>query len=215
MKTTIRYLFSGIIILFFLEISINAQSFKYGIVGGFDIVKAYTTNSDIRGDELRVYDPMISFNANGYLGYKSTGTWGISIELGFIQKGGVQKYNTETKEDDIRFQLNYIQIPLLFDLYLTDRFFVSVGPEIAYMINAKAKSIETSNNIRDLYNRNVEFSGLIGLNYNIIKNIDLGIRYNHGISYISRVIFLDTDSNTDTYSNEYNQYIQAFLRFKI
>jgi hypothetical protein len=180
-----------------------------------NIVKAYTTNIQIREDNSRVYDPMISYNVNGYLGYKSGGFWGISFEPGYIQKGGAQRYETETKEDDIRIQLNYIQMPVLFDLYVIKKIFISVGPEFAYMINATSKSMEESNDIWNLYTRSFEVSGLIGINFNIIKNFDIGIRYNHGITWISKVIYLDTDNSMETPSEEFNQYLQLFARFKI
>jgi hypothetical protein len=213
MKTKSYYLIIGLFL--FLEICLNAQSFKYGLLAGLDVTKTYMTNQP-DGEDNKLYDPMTSFNVNGYIGYKSAKFWGISLEPGYIQKGGAQRYDTETKDDDIRLQLNYIQIPILADLYLTDKFFISVGPELAYMISAKAKSMEISNDIRDFYTRNFEVSGLIGLNFNVIKNFDIGIRYNHGITYISEIIYLDEMGDpTETYSKEYNQYIQLVLRFKI
>jgi len=213
MRTKTFYLFISVFLL--LEICLNAQSFKYGLTAGLDIAKAYTTNIHIRDDNSRLYDPMISYNVNGYLGYKSTGFWGISFEPGYIQKGGAQRYETETKEDDIRIQLNYIQMPVLFDIYVTNKIFISVGPELAYMISATSKSMEGLYDIWDLYNRNFEVSGLIGINFNVIKNFDIGIRYNHGITWISKVIYFDTDNNIKTPSEEFNQYLQVFLRFKI
>ncbi len=216
MKTKIYFLMNGTFLFLFLELSLNAQSFKYGVLGGFDIVKAHMTNMPDKEYTSKFYDPMISYNVNGYFGYKSEGFWGISIEPGFIQKGGAQKFDKETKEDDVRVELNYIQIPVLFDVYLNSRFFFSIGPELAYMVNARAKSIDFNNDIRTSYTREFEISSLFGINLNVIKNIDIGLRYNHGITNLSEIIWLDdTGREKGIHSREFNQYLQLFIRLKI
>ena len=61
-----------------------------------------------------------------------------------------------------------------------------------------------------------ELSGLIGINYSLIENLDIGLRYNHGLTCISKLVFTDIMGNeTGEHYNEYNQYFQFFLRFKI
>jgi hypothetical protein len=192
-------------------LNINAQDFKFGLVTGFDITDARLSEKlDINGD-YNGYDPMISFNVNGYIGYKSAGFWGLSVEPGFIQKGGIQTYS----DVKVRFQLNYIQMPILADIYISDKLFVSVGPELGYMINAKAKSKDYSNDITDIYDKRFELSGLIGVNYSIIKNVDIGIRYSYGLTYTSKMTLTDEQGNDKGEIKEFNQYLQLILRFKI
>lgn len=201
--------FFGLILI--SGLSLSAQDFKFGILTGFDLAKGRLSDSPDFNDHSLKYDPMSSFNANGYIGYKSGGIWGLSIEPGFIQKGGVQ----DISDVNVRFQLNYIQMPVLADVYISDKFFVSIGPELGYMINAKAKSSDYSNDITEIYNKRFEISGIAGVNYSIVKKIDIGLRCSYGLTYISKITITDEFGNQSGEIKEYNQYLQLIIRFKI
>ena len=83
------------------------------------------------------------------------------------------------------------------------------------MINAKAKTKDNSNDISEFYDNKFELSGLIGINYTINKNVDIGLRYNHGLTYTSKITWVDSMGNLLDNSKEYNQYIQLIIRLKI
>ncbi len=213
MKTKIVCIISGLIL--FSAFCLKAQNFKFGLLAGVDVSNTLMADKpDIEGYS-RLYDPMVSFNVNGYIGYKSPGFWGLSLEPGFIRKGGIQRFDKENKDDDVKFQLYYIQIPMLVDFYVCNKLFLSVGPEFAYMINATAKSKDYSNDISEYYDNNFEISGMIGINYSFLENFDIGLRYNHGLSYVSKVTWTDETALLTNESKEYNQYIQIIIRFKI
>ena len=211
-KITIMTFFG---MIFISMLNINAQNFKFGVLAGFDIANSQLINKpDVEGF-TRMYYPMITFNVNGYAGYRSNRYWGFSIEPGFIQKGGVLKNDKDIEDDDTRFQANYIQMPILVDFYLTDKFFLSLGPEIACMVNARANSKNLSYDISNFYDHVLELSGLFGINYSIMKNIDLGIRYNHGLTHITKVGFTNETGEPLGEMKEYNQYFQLIVRCKI
>jgi hypothetical protein len=203
-KRLLRLLF---ILIILSGLKLHAQGFKYGLEAGFDVANSHVTGLLSSG---RMYYPMISYNINGYLGYKINGLIGVSIEPGFIQKGGLEKGNP-----DFRVQNNYIQIPLLIDYFINDKFYLSLGPEFAYLINAKAKSTNKTNDITKYYDRRNELSGLIGINYNIYKGFDIGLRYNHGLTYYSKVDLVNENGDKVGEVKEYNQYFQLILRIKI
>ena len=136
--------------------TVFSQDLKFGFEAGFDVANAQMI---YKPDNFpKMFYPMIAFNVNGYIGYKSSGFWGLSAEPGYIQKGGRQKYT----DGYLRYQFNYIQLPVLAELYITDKIFFSVGPEFGYMINAKVKSGQNSTGITDFYDRRFELSGLAG-----------------------------------------------------
>jgi hypothetical protein len=191
-------------------LSANAQNLKFGILAGFDVANSHLMNKP-KWYDSRVYYPMISFNLNGYVGYKNSGFWGLSAEPGFIQKGGRQK----GIDENIRFQINYLQLPILLDLYISDKFFISIGPEFSFLINSKAKSTHSSNTIEDIYDKWFELSGLVGVNYQLTDKLDIGMRYNHGLTYTSKITFTDIFGNQLAEIKEYNQYFQLIVRFKI
>jgi hypothetical protein len=193
---------SGLIL--FSVVNIKAQDFRFGIISGFNITRTniseYTiSNYTYEGDYL---DPMASFNINGVVEYKSAGFWGLSVEPGYIKKGGSLSYNHDTK-----IHLNYIEMPVLVNLYLSENFYVSVGPGFSYLINEKFKYKSGSENIPVSGNK-FEISGLIGLNYNIIKNMDIGLRYNQGWTTINKTMTL-----FNVESKEVHQSFQLLVRF--
>ncbi len=208
MKTkTIKFIL-GLLLAFGLNA--NAQNIKFGILAGFDVANSRLTNKPKEFDS-RLFYPIISFNVNGYVGYKSGEILGMSAEPGFIQKGGRQK----GMEGDIRIQINYLQLPILLDLYVSDKIFISIGPELSYLINAKAKSKQYSNDITDQYEKKVELSGIVGINYKMTDKLDIGFRYNHGLTYTTKITFTDEFGNEQGDMKEYNQYFQLIVRFKI
>lgn len=198
-----------------LSSNADAQDFKFGLVSGLDISNSRVTyNPNIEGFS-RNYDPITSFNANGYIGYKNSRNWGISAEPGFIQKGRLMQKDNGVRMEDIKFKLNYIQLPILMDIYLSEKIFFSIGPEFAYMINAKLKSKESSNDMTYFYDNRYEISGMVGVNYNISKNFDFGLRYNHGLTCIKKTNYTFLGIYQQVEMKEYNQYFQFILRFKV
>ena len=196
------------IALFVITINItNAQSFQFGGQIGFDIANSYWANK-VEYME-KVYYPMASYNINFIINYKISKV-GISIEPGVIQKGGVAKY----MDEKFRHQINYIQFPLLFNYYITDNLYFSIGPELSYMISANVKAKDSKNDNLEFFDKRMEVSGIVDITYNIIKNINIGVRYNHGITSIKKAIFVDQYGNELGESKIFNQYFQLFLKFK-
>jgi len=177
-------IFMGFILL--STFGLNAQKIMYGISTGFNVVNRNYSDYDVSS-------PIISCNANAYIGYKSQGYWGLSIEPGFIRKGCNFHYAP------YRFKIrdSYLQMPILVNIYFTDKLFLSAGTEIAYY----TQFLGTYDDLLS-YRKKLELSGLIGINYNISKKIDIGLRYNHGITSIS------------SFSKRYYQYFQILLRIK-
>jgi hypothetical protein len=104
-------------------------------------------------------------------------------------------------------------MPVYLDLYFTKKLCISLGPEFAYLINSKAKSKIYSFNTTENYQK-IEVAGAVGLNYNLIKCIDIGFQYNHGITRSSTLDWVDEYGNFLGLSKEYNQYFQFKIRFK-
>ena len=207
MKQIITLIFSFSILL---SLKASAQEFKFGASTGSTFANATLTDKPEDFNNERIYYPQAFFNLNGYVGYKSKSFWGVSLEPGFIQKGGKTKgdYNSKIKQ-------NYFQLPILADLYVGEKFYLSIGPEIAYMINAKVKSDIDKSDITDIYDNRLELSALIGVNYNIYKNFDIGLRYNRGLTYTQELIWTGDTGEIVGTSKVYNQYFQFLVKFKI
>jgi|WetSurMetagenome_2_1015567.scaffolds.fasta_scaffold206326_2 hypothetical protein len=199
---------------------LKAQELKFGVITGLNMSRRHVTNIRDFTDASKIYSPIIMLNANMYIEYKSKSFWGISFEPGYIQKGGLRKDFTVRIGDtlylpqDVKYISNYIQMPVLLNLYFTKKLFISVGPEFAYLINSTVKSKLYSFDITENFQK-IEIAGVIGLNYNLIKCIDIGFLYNHGVTKSSTLIWKDIYGNFIGMSNEYNQYFQFKIRFKL
>jgi len=199
---------------------LKAQELKFGVITGLNISRRQVTNIKDYTDESKIYYPLLMPNANMYIGYKSKSFWGLSFEPGYIQKGGLRKDfavqigNTSYIPQDVKYISNYIQMPVLLDLYFTKKLFISVGPEFAYLINSKVKSQIYSFDMTENFQK-IEIAGVIGLNYNLIKCIDIGFQYNHGVTKSSTLWWVDDFGSLLGTSKEYNQYFQFKIRFKL
>ena len=197
-------------LLLHLGSNLKAQNINYGVLAGYVCTKPHVIK--FYPYSTRLFYPMHSFNVNGFIEYRFQGAWGIVAEPGFIRKGGVV-------DDDHNFQLYYVQLPILANLYCTDRFYISFGPEFAYLINKDENLPSKLENYCPLEENAFEISGLIGVNYNITKNIDLGLRYNHSLTYFSVVSWINPrypqGHGIMGHSNIYNQYLQFIVRYKI
>ena len=196
-------------LIFISKLIVFSQSYRFGFEAGFDIANAQMTGEPDRS--LQLYYPMPAFNVNGIFGYKISQSLGVYAEPGFIQKGGKQK----STNGDVRLQLNYIQLPVLAELYIAHKIYFSIGPEFGYMINAKAKSKQHSNDITSLYDKRFELSGLAGINYRILDKLDIGLRYNHGLTYTQKIILVNEFGDQTGVTKDYNQYFQVIVKFRI
>lgn len=185
----------------------NAQNVKFGLLGGYDIVNIYQTSLPPHAIGPP-YDPMMSYNFNFLISMKSKGIWGFSVEPGLIQKGG-----SLGVQNSCRAELNYINMPILADIYVLRKLFFSFGPEFAYMINAKADYPDSIEDISSIYKEKFELSGLIATNYMISNKIAIGLRYNHGLTSIRKVPLYGDNWEILGIGKQYNRYFQFNVRF--
>lgn len=197
-----------------LGLKLQAQEIKFGYLSGLGVSNAHVTNKIENRKDYKVFHPVYSFNINGYFEYKISKTWGIEAEPGFIRKGGtvggMNRYHST-----IKMRLNYIQLPILANLYITKKFFVSIGPEFAYMINRQGNLPEKATGFDDFKENAFEISGLMGLNYSIYKEVDIGFRYNHGLTNMSILKWTNGFGPVVGQSKVYNQYFQFIFRINI
>lgn len=108
--------------------------------------------------------------------YSSThiiGKLNFTTELLYSNKGIADDYI----QDDL--QLNYLNLPLLFDYQLTDYLTLQFGPELGYLLKAD-NSMDFLG--LEIYNKRFEFGVTAGVQTTILDNLDLGIRYAYGLT---------------------------------
>lgn len=193
-------------------ISLDAQNLEIGIKTGFGLTDTHWTNIPDTETNSDFHTPTFSFSANAVISYKSADFWGFTLEPGIVQKGWIDKgINFKNK-----FKVNYIQLPILSDFYLSNKLILSIGPEVAYRLNSKYKSEHGTEKVNYMFN-NFELSGAVGITYKIVDNFDIGIRYSHGLTQASDKVFWVFDEfDADVLeTNDYNQYLHLFIKMKL
>ena len=196
-----------------LGLNLRSQNINYGLLAGFGVTIPDVANNTYTNSRL-LYT-MGSFNINGHIEYRFPGVWGIAAEPGYIRKGGVARFGINRIMTDFAIQLNYVQLPILANLYCTDKLFISIGPEFAYLINKDGNLPFKVKAFTPFEEKAFEISGLIGANYSLTKRIDLGLRYNHGLTPFTVVSWTDIYDNILGQAKVYNQYFQFIFRYKL
>jgi hypothetical protein len=218
MKRVVTFLVTFLILI--SSSVLQAQKFQVGLQTGLDFSNKHISNKDDFTDEEKVYSPLTLFNVNAYLGFKSNSFWGLSIEPGFIRKGGqrndlvLQVGDMLFAYQDVKYISDFIQLPLLVDFYITDNFFISIGPEFDLFLSSKAKSQDLSFDTSNDHDK-LDISGGASVSYSITKNFDIRLLYNHSITSSSNMVWVDEIGCVSGTSKQYYQYIQLALRFKI
>jgi hypothetical protein len=145
----------------------SAQSVNIGIKGGLNL---YT----LSGDNDGTYETKPSFHI-GLLGHiHMADNFALQPELVFSAQG--TKYG-----DDQKFDLNYINIPLLFQYMFDNGFRLQAGPQVGFLVSAEADGVDVKDGLNG-----TDFGIGIGASYvNPASNFGFDARYNHGLSNIN------------------------------
>lgn len=236
---SLRKIIVVLILILITHFTINAQDFEYGIEGGLGVSAIHMSDVPKGISYTRMYTPIPIYSINAFISYKSKNFWGLSVEPGIIQKGGIQLFDSRNSKHQIIHNnvfvvMHYIQLPILVNAYLGKRFYFLVGPELAYRLSESTGTTNTLNNTdmsvtayESLGNnvvadnilpdekRRFEISGVLGINYCVNKKFDLGLRYSYGFNNLVDVTWVDKLGYLLGHSSTHNQYLQVLFKFKI
>ena len=150
----------------------NAQETKFGVKGGLNLSNV---NGDISNNSSR-----LSFHVGGFAEVKISDKFAIQPELVYSVQG--TKVDVGASEDVV-YDLQYINIPVMAKFYATEQFSLEVGPQIGFLATAKARFDGNSEDIKDSF-KSTDFGVNFGAGYNFTENISAGLRYNLGLSNI-------------------------------
>lgn len=163
---------------------VNNNSPRLGIKGGVNFSSLYTKDS---------YDSkmLTGFNIGVFSKVPLSQHVAIQPELYFSTKGAEVTYNNTFVDGIARFKLNYLELPLLLVVNVTDNFNIHAGPYAAYLISGKVTN-ESNLNLFDFEdNVNSDDFNRLDTGLAIGAGIDfgslgIGIRYNYGLSTIGK-----------------------------
>jgi hypothetical protein len=179
---------------------------RFGIKGGLNLTNLYIDD---------VNDEKAKFGLHGGLWMKAPvgEFFAIQPELIWSSKGTkIGSYNNIpfTQDGEVRFNLNYIDLPVLGSVTLGP-ISIQAGPYVSYLINANVKNLRedlTTSNVVNLDESDFQrFDyGLAGGIAVDIKGFQIGGRYNYGLREIG-----NSDIAGQVTRNAKNQGVQVFV----
>jgi hypothetical protein len=193
-----------IVLLFLISCFVTSTAFaqetKIGINFAFNEIYYHTGNTD---DGLSEFNIGVSSVSAAFHISKKYKKLGFSFESGIIEKAGLLEAERNTIPGFIyEYHLHFYS---LIDYYPIRKLNFSFGPEFTFPL--------TRNIISD---DQINFGSLIfGMNYNVIKRMDLGIRLKYGLLPMQGFVVLDENGNPIGETRYYNDYIQVYFRFNL
>lgn len=161
-------------IAFILTIGLaQAQHSNIGIKGGLN---AYTVRTGTNTFE----NTKLGFNL-GLLGhFHLSDQFAVQPEVLYSLQG--TKY--EFLGSEVNLNLNYINVPVLFQYMFNHGFRIHLGPQVGFLASAKAKTSSASTDVKDQY-KTLDFGVTAGLSLIDPKtNFGVDVRYNLGLTNI-------------------------------
>ena len=185
-----------------------AMTAKFGIKGGLNLTSLYT--DDVSSEHMKA-----GFNAGIFAKLPVTKGFSIQPELLYSVKGAKDTYNNFTEgSGEYRFNLGYLELPVLAVINLAPNFNLQAGGYAAYLTSANVKDVNNDGSIQgatDLdpgnFNR-WDFGLAGGLGFDI-SNFTLGARYNYGLSTIGK----SGNLSGDLTKNSKNAGVSIYLGF--
>lgn len=202
-----KSIFLAVVIVFATGYGSFAQSDdnKPGIRGSLNISNWYTDEVDENNVKLGFG---VGLFYRGYLSDKLS----IQPEIGFSQKGSTFSYNNFFASGEVRGILNYVEIPVLANIHLSENFHVGAGPYIATLISAKAKNVDSDGSVdgQEEFDRDNFTTFDYGLSADAgidFDNLTVGARYNLGLQDI------EWDTGIGTANLGKNSVLQLYVGF--
>lgn len=194
----------------------NAQAHRaprVGVKGGLNLSNLYVNKADNENARF-------GWHAGVYAQLLSTEAFAIQPELNYSTKGtgitygSINNTNISLKHDQ-KFNLSYLDIPVLAVFKLGRAAEIHAGPYWAYLVNAEIRNNrgDPDNEFDTVDRRNFDNwdYGLVGgIGFNLGKGAQLGVRYNYGLNEIAKSARAKL-----IMGNAKNQVAQLYLAFNL
>lgn len=194
-----KSIFTSLCILCFAITS--AQNFDAGLIGGF-------CTSQVSGDNLSGYNKLGS-RFGAYINYPINKKMSYQLEMQFLQKGSKKPY-TENSPETYLFELNYIELPATLNYQVKKGISIESGLGSAFLVDYKEQDEITDINTDKPNTLALDF--LLGVQYDIKKNLKLNIRYANSISRIRKHA---SEEESGLNSGQFSSLVSFALMYQI
>lgn len=170
---------------------VNAQEkadMAFGVKGGLNI--STITNADVDGVNTK---SLVGFHVGFFGEFMISNKFAIQPEVLYSAQGTELEF--EGISGDLK--LDYITIPVMAKYYVADAFSLELGPQIGFLVSAKAKSGGESEDVKDEL-KSTDVSLNFGVGYDITPNFMIGVRYSLGLTRLQDEIFPGEDESKNS-----------------
>ncbi|APY00099.1 porin family protein [Lacinutrix venerupis] len=173
--------------LVFLNAQSDSKEVQFGVKGGLN-------SSTISGDDFGDLESRTSFNVGVLAEVPISERLSFQPEVFYSGQGFDVAENDQDNifdtNDNIEYQLDYIQVPLLLKAYLVKGLSVEVGPQFGFKIHEELDFQPTNDggdieiNSEDSYVKDFSTSVALGASYKFDSGLFVNGRYNFGVTDI-------------------------------
>lgn len=113
-------------------------------------------------------DTKVSYLLGGFMTIPINSKFSIQPELLYANKGSENFYN------------HYVNLPIMLQYELIDRLSIEAGPEIGYLLASYSGSSFGNTRRHDFEDFDISIN--VGVSYALLDRLNIGLRYNMGIS---------------------------------
>jgi len=209
-RFVIGYVMTGIVLVaaLFLSYDVQAQSARpaAGIKGGLNVSNLY------RGENLTDKNARVGFHAGVFGQFASSEAFALQAEVNYSTRG-TTAVTDGFIDQETKFRLNYIDVPLLAVFKLGEVIEIHAGAYGAYLLNA---SIDSDGDLGDSYDnlnkdnfKNFDYGLVGGLGFTF-GGTQVGARYNFGLNEIA-----DSRGARMALGSAKNQVGQIYIAFNL
>jgi hypothetical protein len=179
---------------------------KFGIKGGLNLTNMFV--DDVSDENMKV-----GFNAGFFAKIPVARGFSIQPELLYTSKGAKQEYNNIIQgQGEYRFNLNYVELPVLAVINVAKNFNLHLGPYVSYLAAANIKNLREDHGQDEIAeldadNFNRFDYGLVGGLGVDISNFTIGARYSYGLREIGQSGSLSGQVTKDSRNSAVSLYI--------
>lgn len=184
------------VIAFYSIYFLQAQEVKLGLRAGISLASFNVTGVDV-GTRNKI-GPDIALLAE----LPISDRFSVQPELGFVSMGS----KLQSGSDKATYNLNYLKIPILARYHSPEGWGIMAGPAFASLLSAHGQLNDGTPkvNAKEYFNNN-DFFAVIGMDYQFKMGLNLGFRYNLGL----------TQQNRDPSAEIWNRALNFSIGYKL
>jgi len=174
-----------ILFTFFTLTIVNAQKkINFGVKGGVNF-------SNMTSDYFTERNSKTEFNLGLVAEIPIMNKFSIQTEISYSVQGTKAKVELLGGPNLVEYNLEYLQVPVLAKIYLSQNLSIEVGPSLNFLVkDEEIYKYTTINNVGS----NFEFSGVLGVSYKVKGGFFGSLRYINGFTVALDRELMDEDA---------------------